>query len=166
MFQSPEFWVAVGFVILVVAGFKKGRDAICGLLDQRADRIRAQLDEARKLREDAQHLLADYQRRQNSAAEEAKAIVAQAKVEAERIRTQAEADLAQALKRREQQALEKISQAESVALREVREQAVDLAVAATTRLMAAKVDAAARRPADRRRHQGNPRKTALRTIDA
>jgi F-type H+-transporting ATPase subunit b len=98
------------------------------------------LDEAEKLREDAQSLLAEYQRKQHAAAEEAAGIVAQAKAEAERIREQAEADLEQALKRREQQAIEKIAQAEAEALGEVRNQAVDLAMAASRRLLADNID--------------------------
>ena len=109
-------------------------------LDARAARIKAQLDEAEKLREDAQSLLAEYQRKQNAAAEEAAGIVAQAKSEAERIREQAQADLEQALKRREQQAVEKIAQAEAEALGEVRNQAVDLAMAASRRLLVDNLD--------------------------
>jgi F-type H+-transporting ATPase subunit b len=100
------------------------------------------LDEAEKLREDAQSLLAEYQRKQHAAAEEAEGIVAQAKVESKRIHEQAEADLEQALKRREQQALERIAQAEAEALTAVRNQAVDLALAASRRLLADNLDEA------------------------
>jgi F-type H+-transporting ATPase subunit b len=133
--HSQEFWVAVAFVILVGASFKKVRDALNSALDGRAERIKAQLDEAQQLREDAQAMLAEYQRKQNAAADEARAIVEHAKVEAARLHEQAEADLEQALKRREQLALEKISQAEAEAVEEVRNQAVELAVAATARLL-------------------------------
>ena len=140
LLHSAEFWVFIAFLILVGAVFKKVAAAVASGLDARAGRIRAQLEEAEKLREDAQALLADYQRKQRAAAQEAEAIVAQAKNEAQRMREQAQADLEQALKRREQQALQKIAQAEAEALDEVRKQAVDLALAASARLMADNLD--------------------------
>jgi len=138
--QSAEFWVLIAFLILVGAVAKKVWAALTAGLDARAARIKSHLDEAEKLREDAQSLLAEYQRKQHAAAEEAAGIVAQAKAEVERIREQAEADLEQALKRREQQAIEKIAQAEAEALGQVRNQAVDLAMAASRRLLADNID--------------------------
>lgn len=140
LLHSAEFWVFIAFLILVGGVFKKVSAALVNGLDARAGRIRAQLHEAEKLREDAQSLLANYQRKQRTATQEAEAIVAQAKNEAQRMREQAQADLEQALKRREQQALQKIAQAEAEALDEVRKQAVDLALAASARLMADNLD--------------------------
>lgn len=140
LLYSAEFWVFVAFVILVGAVAKTAWTALTKGLDSRAARIKSHLDEAEKLREDAQSLLAEYQRKQHAAANEAKGIVDQAKAEAERVRQQAQADLEQALKRREQQALDKIAQAEAEALSEVRGQAVDLAVAASARLLADNLD--------------------------
>jgi F-type H+-transporting ATPase subunit b len=139
LLHDATFWVAVAFVILVGAGFKKVRDALNSALDGRAERIKAQLDEAQQLREDAQAMLAEYQRKQNAAADDAQAIVEHAKVEAARLGEQAQADLEQALKRREQLALEKISQAEAEAVEEVRNQAVELAVVASARLLSESV---------------------------
>ena len=139
--NSPEFWVAVAFVIFVGLAFKKVRDGLNSALDGRSARIKAQLDEAQSLREDAQALLAEYQRKQRGAGEEAKAFVEHAKAEAERSREQAQADLEKAIQRREQQALEKIEQAEAAALKEVRDQAVDLAIAATAQLLSESVAA-------------------------
>ncbi len=138
--ESPTFWVAVAFVIFVGLAFKKVRDGLNAALDGRAARIKAQLDEAKQLREDAQAALAEYQRKLRDAAEEAKAIVEHAKVEAERLREHARADQERALKRREQLAVETIAQAEAEALEQVRNQAVDLAVAATARLLAENMD--------------------------
>lgn len=140
LLQSAEFWVLVAFIILVGALAKKIWAVLTAGLDGRAARIKAQLDEAEKLREDAQSLLAEYQRKQRAAAEETAGILAQAKAEAERIRKQAQAELEQALKRREQQAFEKIAQAEAEALGEVRNQAVELAMAASRRLLAENLD--------------------------
>ncbi len=141
LLNSPEFWVAVAFVIFVGLVFKKVRDALTSALDGRSARIKAQLDEAQSLREDAQALLAEYQRKQRGAGEEAKAFVEHAKAEAERSRVQAQADLEKAVQRREQQALEKIEQAEAAALKEVRDRAVDLAIAATAQLLSESVAA-------------------------
>jgi F-type H+-transporting ATPase subunit b len=136
LIEDPTFWVAVAFVIFVAAAFKKVRDGLNSALDGRAARIKAQLDEARQLREEAQAALAEYQRKVRDAAAEAKAIVDHARVEAERLRERARADQEHALKRREQLAIEKIAQAEAEALKQVRNLAVDLAVAATARLLA------------------------------
>jgi F-type H+-transporting ATPase subunit b len=140
LLHTAEFWVFVAFVILVALTFKKVRTALTGGLDARAARIKAHLDEAEKLREDAQSLLAEYQRKQRAASEEAESIVAQAKNEAQRMREQAQTELEHALKRREQQALDKLAQAEAEALSAVRNQAVDLAVAASARLIADNLD--------------------------
>ena len=139
LLYSAEFWVLIAFLILVGALFKKVSAALTGGLDARAARIKSHLDEAEKLREDAQSLLAEYQRKQHAAAEEAGGIVAQAKAESERIREQTAADLEQALKRREQQALDKIAQAEAAAIEEIREKAVDMAIDATARLLEKKM---------------------------
>jgi F-type H+-transporting ATPase subunit b len=141
LLNSPEFWVAVAFVIFVTAAFKKVRDGLNSALDGRSARIKAQLDEAQSLREEAQALLAEYQRKQRGAGDEAKAFVEHAKAEAARSREQAQADLEKAVERREQQALEKIEQAEAAALKEVRDQAVDLAIAATAQLLSESVAA-------------------------
>ncbi len=140
LLHSAEFWVLVAFIILVAGIFNKVRTALNNALDTRAARIKAQLEEAQKLRTDAQALLAEYQRKQNTAAEDAQRIVDHAKEEAVRMREQAKADLEQALKRREQQAVDKIAQAEAEALKEVRHQAVELAVAATARLLTDNMD--------------------------
>lgn len=140
--HSAEFWVFIAFLILVGVAFRKVSAALTRGLDARGARIKAQLDEAEKLREDAQSLLAEYQRKQRAAAQEAEAIVAQAKSEAQRMREQAQADLEQALQRRQQQALDKIAQAEAEAVSEVRNQAVDLALAASARLLADNLDEA------------------------
>ena len=135
MIGSPEFWVAVAFVILLAMGLYWGLRPILGMLDQRSARIRKQIDEAQQLREEAQRTLAEYKRRQRDAAKEAEEIVEHAKEEAKRLRERAETDIERQLERREQMTIEKIEQAEQQALQEVREQAVEVAVAATARLL-------------------------------
>ncbi|HUH84537.1 MAG TPA: F0F1 ATP synthase subunit B [Stellaceae bacterium] len=140
IFADPEFWVAVAFVIVVVGLVWKGGPMIARMLDDRADKIRGELNEAQRLREEAQRTLADYQRKQRDALKEAEQIVALAKAEAERAAMQAARDLDATLKRRQALALEKIALEESKALTEVRNTAVDVAVAAVRRIMAEDLD--------------------------
>ena len=133
--NTPEFWVAVGFLILLAVLFKSAKRMIITSLDSRADKIRSSLDEAEKLREEAQHLLADYQRKQREAAEEIEALVANARSQTENMRSEAEHSLKNTLARREQLAREKISQAEADAIAEVRNIAVDMAIKASGELL-------------------------------
>ncbi len=136
MFETPEFWVAVGFVILVVGIVRPVGRAMTSALDARSDRIRAALDDTRTLREEAQHLLAEYQRKQRDAAREAELTIEQARAEAERVTAEAGANLDRVLDRRETLAREKIAQAEDDAVREVRNVAIDVAIAAAGRVIA------------------------------
>jgi F-type H+-transporting ATPase subunit b len=132
---GPSEAVAVAFVIFVILVLWKGMSKITVGLDKRADDIRAQLDEAQKLREEAQAALVGYQRQQRDALAEAEEIIAHAKEEAERLKKDAAATLEATLKRREEQAVDRIAQAEAKALQDVRNQAVDLAIAATGKLI-------------------------------
>lgn len=132
---TPELSVAIAFVIFVILVVWKGMAKITAGLDKRADDIRRQLDEAQNLREEAQAALAGYQRQQRDALAEAEEIIAHAREEAERLKVQAEATLAATLKRREEQAVDRIAQAEAKALQDVRNQAVDLAIGVTAKLI-------------------------------
>lgn len=142
LIEKPEFWVLVsflGFVGLLL--YYKVPDLIGKALDDRADRIRQELDEARRLREEAQALLADYQKKREAAEEEAKAIVEQARREADALATETRKGLIESLDRRSKLAEEKIARAEAQALSEVRTIAVDTAVAAAERILAGQVSA-------------------------
>lgn len=136
MLHDPAFWVAISFVgfIAVVVYFKLP-GMIAKQLDDRASRIRQELDEAQKLREDAKALFADYQRRQRDALATAEEIVAKAKEDAAILRKESEAELQATLTRRQQMAEAKIQQAEEKALAEVQNIAVDVAIAASEKLM-------------------------------
>jgi len=135
MFEA-EFWVAVSFLIfigvLIYAGVHR---KVIEALDHRAARIKAELDDARRLRDEAAALVAEYRRRQQDAEREAEAIVAEARADAERIAAEARAKMEEFIQRRTKVAETKIGQAEEQALAEVRAAAADAAVAAAEKLL-------------------------------
>jgi F-type H+-transporting ATPase subunit b len=139
-FSAPETWVAAALIIFLGLVFWKGLQPMLQSLDARAERIRAEIEESQELREEAQKALAEYKRKQRDAMKEAEEIVANADAEAKRMRERAEHDLQESLTRRERQAMEKIEQAEAAALREVRDQAVNVAMIAARQLMEKAVD--------------------------
>ena len=104
--------------------------------------IRLQIEEARKLREDAQALLAEYQKKQREAMSEAEKIISNARGEAAKLKIDAEKDLENAITRRKQQALDRIAQSEAQAIAQVRNAAVDVALAAAQQLILTSLDAA------------------------
>jgi F-type H+-transporting ATPase subunit b len=135
MFDA-EFWVAVSFfifigILLYIGVHKKIAEA----LDHRRDRIKAELDEARRLREEAQALLAHYRQKQKEAEGEAAAILTGAKADAERMTLEAEAKMSEFVARRTKMAEAKIAQAEIQALADVRAAAADAAVTAAERIL-------------------------------
>lgn len=137
--QDASFWSAVAFVIFVIAVFKPIKGALTSGLDGKIDAIRSEVDEAKRLREEAQNILASYQRQQRDAAAEVEKLLERAKAEAETHRKAGEKALAETLRRQELQAAEKIAQAEAAAVRKVRELAVDIAVAATAKVLSDKL---------------------------
>jgi F-type H+-transporting ATPase subunit b len=141
MFQEPEFWVAVGFVMVVALLLWKGVPKMVGkMLDQRAAVISAELTEAKRLREEAVALLADYKTRAAGAEAEAQSIVTEARSEAARFAEEARATLTAQIARRAQAAQDKIAQAEAAAMNEIRVLAADAAVNAAQKLIAARMD--------------------------
>jgi F-type H+-transporting ATPase subunit b len=134
--NEPLFWVLVAFLAFVaIVLYYRVPAAIAKMLDDRADGIRKELDEARKLREDAQALLADYQRKAREAETEAQTIIDQAKREAEALAADSRKALVESLERRSKIAEEKIARAETQALSEVRATAVETAVTAAQELL-------------------------------
>ena len=135
MFEA-EFWVLVSFVIFVVvmAYFGVHKMMVKGI-DDRRDRIKGELDEARRLKEEAQALLAQYERKKQEAEREAEAIVKSAMAEAERIAGEAKAKMEDFVARRTKMAEDKIAQAESQAVADVRSSAAEAAVAAAQSLL-------------------------------
>ena len=135
-FHEPENWVAVSFVVFLgVLAYVGVHRKMLDALDHRSNRIRAELDEARRLREEAGKLLAEYQRKQREAEKEAEAIVADAKAEAGRVAAEARVRMEEFVARRTKLAEAKIGQAEAQALADVRAAAADAAVTAAEKIL-------------------------------
>jgi F-type H+-transporting ATPase subunit b len=140
MFTQPEFWVAIAFVILMAVFVWLGvHRTVLTALDHRAQRIKAELDDARRLKEEAAKLLADYQARRASAEREAQEIVSNARSEAERIAAEAKTRMEDFVARRTKTAENKIALAEAQALADVRAAAAEAAVAAASTVLSQSV---------------------------
>ena len=142
--MDATFWALIALIIFLgIVFYLKVPGMLTKNLDERADKIRDDLEEARRLREEAQELLADYQRRRKEAEQEASDIVAAAERDAELLAKEAEEKTADFVARRTAMAEQKIAQAEVQAIDDVRSIAVDIAVAAAEELIAGKVKGAA-----------------------
>ncbi len=136
MFAEPEFWVAVGFIILMgIFAYLGVHRTVLTALDHRSDRIKAELDDARRLKQEAASLLEEYRARRASAEREAQDIVAAAKVDAERIAAEAKTKMEDFVARRTKAAESKIALAEAQALADVRAAAADAAVTAASTIL-------------------------------
>ena len=140
MFFDPETWVAVAFVILmVVFGYLGIFKSAMSALDKRAERIKAELDDATRLKQEAAKVLADYKARSASAEREAADIIANARSEAERIATEAKAKMEDFVARRTKTAESKIALAEAQALADVRAAAAEAAIQAASTILSQSV---------------------------
>lgn len=149
---TPEFWVAVSFFLFLGLLYYFGvQKKLATALDTRAERIAKELDEAKRLREEAETVLADYRRKQGEAVKETQAIITQASKEAEILAAETRRSMKEHFDRRMKLAEDKIARAETEALLEVRAAAADAAVAAAEIVIAAKLTPA---EADRLVKQG------------
>jgi F-type H+-transporting ATPase subunit b len=140
MFTQPETWVAIAFVILMVLFAYLGiHKTVLTALDHRSERIKAELDDAKRLKEEAAKLLGEYQTRRASAEREAEEIIANAKAEAERIAIEAKAKMEDFVARRTKTAESKIALAEAQALADVRAAAANAAVEAASTILSQSV---------------------------
>ena len=140
MFTQPETWVAIAFVILMgVFAWLGVHRTVLTALDHRAQRIKAEIDDARRLKEEAAKLLADYQARRASAEREAQEIVTNARAEAERVAAEAKTRMEDFVARRTKTAENKIALAEAQALADVRAAAAEAAVAAASTVLSQSV---------------------------
>lgn len=129
--STPEFWVAVSFFLFVAGVLYLGaHKKIADALDSRAEAISKEIDEAKRLREEAETVLADYRDKQGNAANEAQAIIDLATREAETLAAETSRSMKEHFERRMRLAEDKIDRAEADALRDVRAAAADAAIAA------------------------------------
>lgn len=142
--MDATFFALVGLIIFLgILAYVKVPAMITGALDKRSDQIRNELEQAKKLREEAQQLLAEYQRKRKEAESEAQSILGAAEREAVVLREEAKAKTEEYVSRRTAMAEQKIRQAESDAINEVRASAVNLAITAAEKLIGSKVDSKA-----------------------
>jgi F-type H+-transporting ATPase subunit b len=140
MFEEPETWVAIAFIILVIVAAWLGvHRTVLTALDHRAERIKAELEDASRLKEEAAKVLAEYKTRRASAEREAADIIASANAEAERIAREAKAKMEDFVARRTKTAESKIALAEAQALADVRAAAADAAVQAASTILSQSV---------------------------
>jgi F-type H+-transporting ATPase subunit b len=140
MFAEPEFWVAVAFLILLgVFAYLGVHRTVLTTLDHRRDRIRAELDDARRLKDEAAKVLEQYKARRASAEREAEEIITGAKADAERIASEARAKIEDFVVRRTKTAESKIALAEAQALADVRAAAAEAAIAAASTILSQSV---------------------------
>jgi F-type H+-transporting ATPase subunit b len=135
-----EIWLLIALAILIAIVWKPISRAIVGALDGHAGKVRAELDEAKRLREEAQSLLAEHKRQLAAGQDHARSISEHARREAERQAERHRAELEASLARRTEQALGRIAQEEARAVQDVRNQAATLAISTTRRLLADQVD--------------------------
>lgn len=134
--QDPHSWVLFSAILFVAVVWKMGRAPILKALDGRSARIKAELEEAERLKNEAQKLLAEYQQKQKDAAATAQKIIDNAHESVALLKKDAEAKLSENLKRREALLLERIQRAEAAAVQELRLQAADIAAKAAEQLLA------------------------------
>ncbi|HUK60904.1 MAG TPA: F0F1 ATP synthase subunit B [Stellaceae bacterium] len=140
LLKDAEFWVLIAFVIAFGFLGWKVTPILTRQLDQRATKIRDEIEAAARLRDEAQTALAEYQRKQRDAMKEADAIIAHAREESLRAAERAEREIEAALERRRRMASEKITLDEAKAMAEVRARAVEIAIAAVRRALGETLD--------------------------
>lgn len=142
LLQDATFWTAVSFVLFILLVVWKARGALSGAVNGRIERIKAELDQAQSLREEAEAALKDLKAKQANAAKEAEQIVEHAKAETKSLKSTADKRFKEAMARREQQAMDKIAQAEANAIQRVRAMAADMAIAATQHVLTERMSGA------------------------
>jgi F-type H+-transporting ATPase subunit b len=140
-YLNPQFWVLAAFVVFVVLAAKAISKMIAGVLDGRSGKIKAELEEARRLREEAQAVLAQYKQKQAEYLKEAEALLTRAQMDADTLSAHAEKELRTALDERTKNAVEKIAQEEEKAIAEVRAHVVDIALATARSVIVEQVSA-------------------------
>ena len=139
MLTDPTFWVAIGLLIFAVIVYKPATQAITGGLDARAARIEEELARALRLREEAEALLATYQSQYEEAIQASEAMVKKAQVDAEAYAASMQAELQSSMEKRRAMAEQKIAQAETRAIQEVRQHVADIAISTARELITQRI---------------------------
>jgi F-type H+-transporting ATPase subunit b len=127
LLADSNFWVLMATVIFAIVAYKKGRVPVLAMLDARTAKIKADLEEAERLKNEAQALLTDIQKKHADAVRTSQKIIDNARQTATRLQEEAATKLTDSLKRREEQLLDRIARAETAAVQELRHQAADIA---------------------------------------
>lgn len=139
LLHDPTLWLVFSFVAFVILAFVFGRKSVLSILDTKIEKIRHDISAAEKLQADAETLLNQYKSNLQNASVEADRIIAKAKLQAEDIRNQSELNFAETLSRRETMLKTRIDQMERAAIDDIRRYAAELAVSATTEIIAQKL---------------------------
>jgi F-type H+-transporting ATPase subunit b len=145
-YLDPKFWVAVSFVIFVALVGKLAWTRATAMLDARGARIKAELEEASRLRAEAEAMMIAARKEREQAIKDAAAMLERAKAEAERVATAAKAEAEASARRRERMAMDRIAAAEASAVTEIRNAAAEIATTAVREIIAQKHGAAADAP--------------------
>ncbi|NQZ14973.1 MAG: hypothetical protein HRT94_09150 [Alphaproteobacteria bacterium] len=138
--HDTSLWVAFSFILFVVVAFKLGRKSVVNGLDGKINEIKSEIDNAERLRVEAQELLAQYQRKQQDAEKEAKDIVKNAKSQAKSIKKNMQIELEDIMARRESQLADRMKRLEENAIAKIQNEAADVAMAATTEMIMQTLD--------------------------
>lgn len=138
--HDTGLWVGISFVIFAFVAYKLGRKSVVNGLDGKINEIKHEIETAERLRVEAQELLAQYQRKQRDAEQEAKDMLKNAEAQAKQFIATAETDLAELMARRETQLADRLRRLEENAIAEIQNHAADLAVSATTQMIIQTLD--------------------------
>ena len=138
--HDTGLWVLISFVLFAALAFKLGRKSVTGKLDGKIQEIKDEIENAERLRVEAQELLAQYQRKQRDAEKEADSIVKNAKTQAKSIKKAMKADLDDLMERREAQLSDRMKRLEENAIAKIKDEAADVAMAATTEMIMQALD--------------------------
>ena len=141
-FAQPHNWAALAFLLFIVLVGRSAYKFITGWLDNRSAEIKGKLDEAARLRAEAEQLLTNYQKKLRDAEREAQEILTQARTDAARLAEDSARALEATVGRRTEQAMDRIARAEQKAVKDVRDIAIDIAVRSAERIIAGSLDAA------------------------
>lgn len=142
--HDTSAWVAISFAGFAAIIWWKARGAITGMMDERIDAIRREIETAENLRAEAQKLLNEYERKQIAALKEAETAVENARQQAEKIRTQAERELNETIQFREKQVADRIARMKQLAIEDIQRYAAELSIKASAEIIQSKTDAPVR----------------------